>query len=484
VAVRNPSWLLAARLLAVLGIVAAVVFVYTRIFPVNSTTVALTLLLAVLGIASHWGLIEALVTAITSVVCVNYFFLAPVGTLTIADPQNWIALLAFLVTAVVASQLSASARREAREAAARSGEIERLYSLSRSLMVTGEADNISEQLVGHIRRTLPVAAVAFFDRAEDRVFRAGDESRGLPDARLRDAALQETVFQDFAAGETILPVTLGGRVIGSIGFAGQAESESAYRAVASLAAIAVERARGREAASRAEAARQSQELKSAILDSVAHDFKTPLTSIKAAATGLLEGKLEADTSRDLAQVIDEEADRLNVMVTDAIQTARIDAGDLHPRREPCSAVEILERAVAACAGRLEGRAITWDIEAALPAVNVDASLVALVLRQVLDNALKYSPPDSPLHVSARVSGRQVRLGVSDRGVGVASRERVRVFDRLYRGDAGNQAPGTGMGLAIARQIVEAHDGRIWAEDHDGGGSTFAFTLPIAGEDEP
>lgn len=470
----------AARIGAALAIIAGIVAICFRFIPVNSTTVALALLLAVLGIASAWGLIEAVVAAVAGMVCFNYFFLPPVGTLTIADPQNWVALLAFLVTAVVASQLSARARARAQEATARQHEVERLYALSRGLMFASPREPIAQPLVEQIARIFELPSVAFFDHAGNRLYRAGERTELLGEQRLRDVAVQGTALEDAAGGLAVLPVVLGGHVVGSLGLVGSSSSESLHRAIANLTAVAIERTRGEEALRRADAARESQELKSTILDGVAHDFKTPLTVIKAAVTSLLATRHAADDAEpELLAAIDEEADRLNVMVTDAIEAARVDAGELQPRREASSFDEILRSNLKAADNRLRDRDVRVQVDDALPPVVVDAGLIGLALRQILDNALRYSPPGSPIDIRASQAGPFVAVSVGDRGPGVPESERHRVFDRLYRGRAGERVAGTGVGLAVARQIVEAHGGSIHVEDRPGGGALFSFTLPIA-----
>ncbi len=473
----------AARFAAALVIVGVIIATYFWWLPVNSTTVALTLLLAILGIASRWGLAEALVAAVAGILCLNVLFLPPIGTLTIADPQNWVALSAFVVTAIVASQLSAFAKRRAEEATARQHEVERLYALSRSLMFTDTAADLPEQLVGHVAQIFSLESVAFFDHATGAVSRVGPDMEPISDTRLRDSAIQGTVFEDAAGGTVIVPVALGGRMLGSLGFHGQGGSESVFRAIANLSAIALERARGQEAASRAEAARQSQELKSTILDSLAHDFKTPLTAIKAAVTSVVTPGRSEQARRELLQVIDEETDRLNVMVTDAVQAARIDAGGLQLGREPWPLAEILNRAVQASASRLEGRDVNVEVASELTDVSVDAGLIGLVLRQLLDNAVKYSPPGTPISLSATHDGDRAVVSIADRGPGVPARDSERVFERLYRGEGYEQVPGTGMGLAIARQVIHAHGGTMAVENRPGGGAIFSFSLPIRRQGE-
>src|SRR5689334_11647616 len=200
-----------ARLCGSLGVVAGITLFYSRVITqVNSTTVAMTFLLAILAIATAWGLQEAIVAAVAAMLCFNWFFLAPLYTLTIADPQNWVALTAFLITAVVASQLSASARQRALEAMRRQQEMERLYDLSRGLMLIDNRSATASQVAQRISQVFEVGGVAIFDRLQDQVYRTGSIDTVISDTKLKDAAVQRTASYDPALNLSILPVSLGG----------------------------------------------------------------------------------------------------------------------------------------------------------------------------------------------------------------------------------------------------------------------------------
>ena len=296
----------ALRVIAASAIVALVIAFYFRVASVNNTTVALTLLLVIFGISAWWGLLEATIASLVAVLGFNYYFLPPIGTFEVQDPQNWVALAAFLVTSVMANQLSARAKRRTREAVDRRREIEGLYALSQSLLLSGSARTASQDLVSRVVRILGVTTVAFHTRLTHETFRWGPDDALISDEQLqtdRDEALI-----DRSRGVAIVPVRLGGQALGNLGLTGPLPSEAVLNAVAYLVAIGVERARTLEEASRAEAARQSEVLKSALLDALAHDFRTPLTSIKAAVTSLL-GQPRPDAERELMTIINEEADR-------------------------------------------------------------------------------------------------------------------------------------------------------------------------------
>ena len=465
------------------GIIAAVTFVYVKVVSVNSTTVALTLLLAVLGIATRWGLLESLTASVAGGLCFNYFFLPPVGAWHIADPQDWVAVFTFLTTAAVGSQLSASAKRRAREATNRQYEMERLYALSRSLMLMDLRSPPAQQIAGPIAEAFGFPSVEYYDRAAEEVHRAGPGRLTLTEGRLRNASIRGGRFVDADENTTVLPVNLGGTPIGSLALPSFPVSETALRAIAHLAGVALERARDQEAASRAEAARQSEELKSAMLDALAHDFKTPLTSIKAAVTSILDDDVAVQGHRELLQIVDEETDRLASLVTEAIRMARLEAGQIEVRRAPQSVADLIRQSLAKLAGSLESRPLEMQVSEDLPPVAADPELAQIVIRQLVSNAVHYSPADAPISIRADAQGDFVVVGVADRGPGIGAAEQGRIFDRFYRGrEARERVPGSGMGLAIARDIVRAHNGDIWVESRPGEGSRFLFSLPVAKEE--
>jgi two-component system sensor histidine kinase KdpD len=368
---------------AVCGVAAVTAALVPLHEQVSLTTVALALLLIVVFAATGWGSRPAILAALLGVVCFNFFFIAPVHTFNITDPQNWIALAAFLVTALTVGELSARARRRAVESEANRREIERLY--------------------------------------------------------------------------------------------------NEYRA-------ATERAR------QAEVLEQSERLKSALLDAVTHDLRTPLTSIKAAVTTLIDEAdagaqlmLDDEARREFLEVINEEADRLNHFVKNLVELARVEAGAINLLLRWSSVEEIV--AMARAEPLTRGHRLEVELESELPLVRVDASLIAEVLYSLIDNAAKYSPAGSRIKISARrADNEMIMIAVEDEGGGIPAEMRDRVFDKFFRvtGEetASLGAPkGLGMGLAIARGIIEAHGGRIWVEGGVGGvGARVAFTAPVGDEE--
>jgi len=382
----DQKW--AGYVVAGLSVVATTIVLKLLGDHVNAATVSLALLLNVLFIATRWGSWPALLASIVAMLCFNFFFLPPFKTFNIAATDNWIALVAFLVTAVTAGQLSARAKKRAEEAELGKREIERLY------------------------------------------------------AELRDAF---------------------------------------------------------ERASHAEALRQSEKLKSALLDAVTHDLRTPLTSIKASITTLLDevrGRsneapvtLDAESKIEMMEVIDEESDRLSRFINGLIELARIEAGELHLRRRWGAVEEIISTALDRAEPITRQHHVEVDIERELPGLRVDESAVSEVVYTLIDNAAKYSAKGSTIRIVARHAGDElIQMSVEDEGRGIPVDLRERVFDKFFRatrdGDVSTQQPsGTGMGLAIAKGIIEAHDGKIWIESGAGGkGTRVIFTLPIGDEE--
>ncbi len=468
----------AVRLLGAVVIVCAIAFVYFLVLSVNTLTVALTFLLAVLTISTRWGLAEGLAASLAGVFCLDFFFIPPIGSISIADPQDWVALSTFVVTAVLVSHLSASAKRRAQESTQRQHEVERLYTLSRNLLLLDVHGPLGQEIANQIAQVFELPGLAFYDRTSDRIIRAGPQDIPVDVGKLRDTALQGTVYHDPATRTTVIPISLGGQPVGSLGIQGSQVSETALHAIGNLTAITLERAQAQDAATRAEAARQSEELKSTMLDALAHEFKTPLTPIKAAVTSMLSDGSLSPTYQELLGIVNEETDRLNSMLTEAIQTSRIEAGQIQLHRSPQSLRKIMLDQLARLGESLEGRKVSVEIPDSLPCVSVDPEFIGTVIWQLLNNALKYTPPGSPLTIRGSAGETEVMMSIEDCGPGISAQEQRKVFDKFFRGrEQRERIPGTGMGLTIAREIVLAHHGRIWMESEPGKGARFSFSVP-------
>jgi two-component system sensor histidine kinase KdpD len=251
-------------------------------------------------------------------------------------------------------------------------------------------------------------------------------------------------------------------------------------AVGSLIATAIERANAVERLTRTEASRESERLRSALLDSVTHEFRTPLTSIKASATTLLsDAKLNEEQQRDLLTVINEESDRLNRVIGEAVEMAQLDAREVRLDLRPQQIGQVIEAALAESKNALADHSVEVRLPQSLPSATMDFDWIKKVLQHLLENAAKYSPAGFPIFVSAEVKNQRLITSVADRGGGIDDLERSMIFDKFYRGQGQRyRVQGTGMGLAIVKAIVEAHGGRIEVTSQLGHGSVFSFGLPI------
>ncbi|HKV62168.1 MAG TPA: DUF4118 domain-containing protein [Candidatus Acidoferrum sp.] len=465
-----------------IAIVAGVAFLYRHVLLVNQTTVALTLLLAILAVSAVWGMAVSVFMSVVAMLVFNYEFLPPVGTLTIADPQNWVALGAFLVTSIMGSQLSARIRRQADEAHGRRREIERLYRFSQKLLGEGNVIQLMNAIPNYIVESFEAGAAELFLPQKEKFYRSGYGASHLDEEKMKTAFLRDELTVEPQQSVYFVPVRLGVRAIGSLGISGASLSRQTLEAVSSLVAIAVERARAVEQLSQTEAERQGERLKSALLDSVTHDFRTPLTSMKAAVTSLLGGGCEqiAPQAHELLSIINEECDRLNHLVEEASEMARLEAGEIELHFAPTSMEEIIQGAVATCKSSLGGREIQVRAALNLPLVDADPDRAQDILVKLVDNANLYSPKDQPITITAELTGDYVTTSVADRGPGIDDFEQGMIFDKFYRGkDQRYLVRGTGMGLPIAKAIVAAHKGTIGVTSQLGHGSVFSFSLPIA-----
>jgi two-component system sensor histidine kinase KdpD len=459
---------------------AVIVAVYFLRLHVNETTVALTFLIGILLVAANWGLRHSIYLSILSAAAFNFFFLPPVLTFTVGDGRNWVALLAFLVTGIVASQLAERARREAKISRRRQREAERLYEFSQQMLVTGNVIDLLNVLPQMIAVTFNLAGAAVYLRERDRIYRSSPNYMDVTAAELRDAAFTRDHRYDEARAVTLVPILLGTRPIGAVGITGNRTSPEALDAVCGLAAIAIERAGAVETLTRVQASRESERLRNALLDSVAHELRTPLTSITAAVTTLRsEPSLDAEQSGEMLQVIEEEAARLDRLVGQAMEMAELDANDIKLDLRLHSMREAVDLALEAVQGPLKNHPLELRLPDTLPPVLIDLERIAKVLQHLLENAAKYSPEGSPIFVSAEVSKDQLVTSVADRGAGVDDLEKMMIFDKFYRGQGQRyRVQGTGMGLAIAKAIVEAHGGSIDVTSQPSQGSVFSFYLPL------
>ncbi len=444
--------------------------------PLPDTT-AFLLLLCILIIATLGDMLVAIVLSLVADVA-YLWFLPPDNSFVIEGVASWIALAAFLLTAIIGSQISVRAQRRAREAEDRNQEMERIHSLGRALLAHDTLSATGEAAAWQIVAALEAGGAALYSSQLQRTLRAG--------AILE---IDETLRNVFRTGEpwsggspriSVYPLTSGDHRIGSLAIQSEDLSVTAAQLTISLISVALERAAATEKAVEANAISRNQELRRAMVDAFAHNLKTPLTSIKACATALLRRSsgVNEDT-RELLTVVDEETDRLIRLIGDSLELVRV-GERVTPKRELIPVEQPIRAALTDLERNVEGRTIKTALPEAPLSVAADPHLIQIVMTQLLDNALKYSPPDSPIEIEVFTAGGYATIAVRNEGAVLGDDERERIFDKFYRGrESRGRIEGTGMGLAIARTIVESHGGEIEARNDPQGRIVFEFSLPVA-----
>jgi two-component system sensor histidine kinase KdpD len=477
--------------------------------------VALIYLLIVLGGSSRGGRAIGLSLSAVAFLCFNFFFLPPYYTLIISEPLDWLVLVVFLITATIAAQLLARAQSEAGAAQRRAVEIDRLSSLGAETLNAGRADEALAAIAEVIRTTLEVARCEIYLRDEpsrgatlvsevgtqlptwdepasyggaslvDWVAANGRAALEREDGSVRIEALpgiEEPPLELSDARAVLVPLRVHTRTVGVLRIANDSAlsldraQQRFLKALSYYAALGAERVRLVAQAERAEALRQADELKDALLASVSHDIRTPLTTIKALAHDI------SGEGDERASIIEEEADRLNRFVANLLDLSRITGGSLTVTPELTSADDLLGAVIQRVSGVLNGHELNASIEPGEPLLlgRFDFVHSLRILGNLVDNALKYSPPDAVVDLTARRTGPMLEFVVADRGPGVQPAEILRIFEPFYRppntpADSG----GAGLGLSIARRLAEAQGGTVHYEPRNGGGSVFVFRVPGA-----
>jgi len=471
-----------ARFAGATLIIAAIALIFHRVIHVNPTTVGFTFLLSVLVVSTVWGLACSVFMVLLAALVYNFFFLPPVGTFTIADPQNWVALFAFLITAVIASHLANRVREEALNADQRRRDVERLYSFSQQLLATDNILELLNGIPGQIVDAFSVSSAGILLSRSGKAYYSdlGAQSTIAEEALKATAARNEPKLNELDA-ISIVPLRIGIHSVGALGVLDSTLSPETLDAVGSLVAIAVERAGAIEQLSRAEAARENEKLRSVLLDSVTHEFRTPLTSLLAATKSLLwDDQLDESARKELLAIIDEEGERLNRLVGEAAEMAQLDARQVVLEIESYDIRDAIEEAVEQSTHVAKFHPIHIEVPENLPKVRMDRKRIHEVIAHFLDNAGKYASAGTPIHISAELRGQSIMTSVADHGAGIDEFEQSLIFDKFYRGRGQRSTVhGTGMGLAIVKAIVEAHGGTVGLTSQLGHGSVFHFSLPAA-----
>jgi two-component system, OmpR family, sensor histidine kinase KdpD len=470
---------------------------------VSATTVALALLLIVLGTATIARLGIAIVVSVAAMLVFNFFFLPPIGNFRIAEPQNWIALFAFLIVAVIASKLSTAAQQRAREAIARRNEVTRLFDLTRDVLLTTETARAIEALARHVARRFELTKVAICLPADHgwRIFQGGSEEVAIGTHMLNTALAKARGALEFDAHQraygghvrvgdaedsvTIVPLRHGVKAVGLLAAVAPALDLGALDALGGVVAIAIERAQFLAERDAAELVRQKADLAATLLASISHDLKTPLTAIRVAVENL-RGELPPPEREAQTELAVTELARLTRLIQDILDMARIDAAAILVERQWVSAADVVDAAMAHVRHTLEGRTVNVDADSDAE-IEIDPRLASSALSHLLENAAQYSPRNREIRVVAGADGDGLHVSVADFGPGLDPAELVHLFERFYRGRTARQvSSGTGMGLAITRGLLAAAGGHVWAENVPGAGAKFSIVIPgrvrmLAGE---
>jgi two-component system sensor histidine kinase KdpD len=445
----------------------------------NSAPVGFLFLLVVVSVAILCGFWQATIVSILACACLDYFFYPPVLVFTIADPQDWVALGAFEFSALVVSRVSSREQRSTKEATMQRTSMEQLYELSRSTLLINLHQPPGPQVAHLIQRIFAVKGVAIFDANSGQCDRAGmwaDDEMDLA----KECFLLQTDGEDSLTQTTQRQLRVGTDTIGALTIRGHL-SPLVANALASLAAITLDRSVSFEKESRIEAAHQSERLRAAVLDSLAHAVKTPLTAIQTANAGLREVGTLNSPQKELVSLVEEESSQLGQLCNRLLQTAKLEAEDLSLGTEEIAVGDLLSKAIQKQSGHMGGHAVEVAVPDPTVTVRGDCDLLSMAVAQFLDNAVKYSFRGAAIQVTARESHSEVLISVHNFGPTIPISDREKIFQRFYRSEGSSHlAAGTGIGLSTVKMAADAHRGHVWVISDANEGTTFFLSLPQEG----
>jgi len=460
-----------------IGITAALLITWVAYrFHLNLSSATSIHLFLVTAIALQWGLLEASVVSLLSVACLDYFFTQPLFKFYMTDSHDWIALITFESVALLVSRLSNQLSRHAREAEMHRSHLQKLYELSQNILLLDRQKPVDQQLASLILATLQVKGVALWNAYDLHLCMSGTCS--VTDDEVRSTYFTENNEDDSVTATSRRVLRSGTRSIGSLVICGHSLDATSINATASLTAVAIERARAFSAESSAEAARQSEQLRSAVLDALAHAFKTPLTTIRSSSSGLIEMDTLSGTEKKLVVLIDQHADHLNELTTRLLRTARIDSANLKVKRERIDLTELIQDSIEESSSELGAHPVNIASETQHHMVWADKELLKMALFQLLDNAAKYGSPCSSITIDVQEEQAETLISIWNEGSFIPPEERENIFKRFYRSPGSDRrVSGTGIGLSVVKRITEAHQGRAWVNSDLHTGTTFFLTLP-------
>jgi len=474
---RRVAWSL-ALLCPVLGAIAACTWLSFRL-GLGLATAGFLYLVIVVVTAIGRGFWTASAASLAAVACLNFFFVDPVLTFRVASADDLIALWTFEFTALVVSRLSHLATRRAAEAAIERRDSERLYQISRRVLLLDASRPQAQMLAQVIREVFELDAVVLLDSASAATHQSGTPLEAVEE-RTRAAYLLDKNEFDPATRSWYCTLRLDARPIGALALCGGEISNLAASALASLCAASLERALSVQRECRAEAARQSEQLRAAVLDALGHEFKTPLTTIWTASSAMLEVGGLSELQHELVTLIDGQTKKLNDLASRLLTTAKLDRDDFHPALHPTLCSTVVQSVVSSLESIEALERIRIEAPVGEHPALADSRLLAAAVTQLIDNALKYSTPGSPVEIGFSRGSDNAVVSVRSHGVTIPPSERERIFERFYRSRAGEDAPsGTGLGLSIVKRIAECHRGNVWVESEATAGTLFCLALPLA-----
>ena len=461
----------------------------------SPTNMIMFYLLAVVVAALRLGFRPALLTALLGVLAFDFFLVPPYFSFAVTDTQYLIIFAGLFTVGAVISTLVARARSQTETIKIREAQTATLYALSRDLSSAASLNDILNAVIRHVGETLNAQIAILLPEGESlnvqtssSGFSLGEKQKSVALWTFRNGQMAGRGTDTLSSAELLyLPLQTGGRVVGVMAIKlsnsdeGLApETRRLLEPFAIQAALAIERAHLAQKAEQAQLLQATERLERSLLNSISHDLRTPLSSIMGALSSLrYEGNSpEAESKRELMDLAWEEAGRMNRFISNLLDITRLEAGVLKIKREPYDVQDLLGSCLASLEPRLKERKIKINIPPNLPLISMDSVLMAQVLINLLDNALKYSPPDATIEFSAGTRENWLEVEVADQGPGIPKEYLMQVFNKFFRLSRHEEFSGTGLGLAISKGIIEAHGGTIWAENRPGGGSKIIFTLPL------
>lgn len=479
--------------LILVGLIVTIAYLFKK--NLGILNIGMSFLIPILISSIRGGILPGIVTAITSIILFDILFIPPTGSFSVTDLRYIITFIIFLLVAFFTGNLSQRIKIEMKKWRERGDNLEALYSLSRDIAALADFDEILSRIVEKMYEILqsPVALILPNERG---VLQIRANSRNW-DENLWDENEKGIAAWVFKKGEKAgkctntlnnakgfyLPLQLGERTEGVMGIysADKIEKEKLQlaEAFAGLVALAISRAKLHKQAQEAKFLAESEKLRSAIFNSISHDLRTPLSSIIGAVTTLLDNEKGFDLAhqRELLRTIKQEAIRMNRFITNLLNAARLESGELKLKEEWIDIQDVIGVAIRRLGDALKSRTLILNIPADLPLLKGDFILLEQVFVNLLDNATKYSQPDSEIILTVKLMSKWTEISISNKGPNLSEEDLERIFDKFYRVPSSSDITGTGLGLTICKEIIEAHKGRIWAYNH-AEGLTIAFTLPL------